>query len=64
MIASVPVKGVQTIYALVGDLFAQLCMVALLILVTFALVQSYKQRTGRNTVADETAPVPEPHLVG
>ncbi len=64
MIASVPVKGVQTIYALVGDLFAQLCMVALLILVAFALAQSYRQRTGRNTVADETAPVPEPHLVG
>jgi len=64
MIASVPVNGVQTIYALVGDLFAQLCTVALLILVAFALVQSYRRRASRNTVADETASAPEPHLVG
>jgi hypothetical protein len=51
MIAPVPVEGVQTIYALVGDLFAQLCIVALLILVAFTLVRSYRQRTGRNAVA-------------
>ena len=42
MIAQVPVEGVQTIYALVGDLFAQLCVAGLIILVAVALIQSRK----------------------
>ena len=63
MIAPVPVKGVQTIYALVGDLFAQLCMVALLILVAFALAQSYRKRASSTAISSPAVPVAEPHLV-
>jgi apolipoprotein N-acyltransferase len=60
MIASVPMRGVQTIYAVVGDLFAWLCLAGLLVLTAFALVQSRRQRTSRNMVA---VPAPEPQLV-
>lgn len=58
MIALVPTKGTQTIYALVGDLFAQLCMAGLLILIVFALVQSRRQHTVRKPLADIASPVP------
>jgi apolipoprotein N-acyltransferase len=60
MVAFVPTKGVQTIYALVGDLFAQLCLAGVLVLMTFALVQSRSQRTIRNTRPEEISSVPEP----
>jgi apolipoprotein N-acyltransferase len=45
MIASVPVKGVWTIYAHVGDLFAWLCLAALLFLVGFAAFASLQRRS-------------------
>jgi apolipoprotein N-acyltransferase len=45
MIASVPVKGVWTIYAHVGDLFAWLCLAGWLFLVGFAAFASGKRRT-------------------
>jgi apolipoprotein N-acyltransferase len=64
MIASVPTQGTQTIYALVGDLFAQLCMAALLILTSSALLQSRRQRAAGEAVAEGTTPTPEPSLVG
>jgi apolipoprotein N-acyltransferase len=43
LIASVPTQGKQTIYALVGDLFAQLCMAGLLTLMGIALVLSRRR---------------------
>ena len=63
MIASVPTQGIQTIYTLVGDLFAQLCIAGLLILMGFALVRSRRQHATRNPVSDDTSPTPEPYLV-
>lgn len=64
MIASVPTQGTQTIYTLVGDLFAQLCIAGLLILIGSALLRPRRQRATRNPVADDTFPTPEPSLVG
>jgi apolipoprotein N-acyltransferase len=64
MIASVPVKGVQTIYALVGDLFAWLYMAGLFLLAAFALVQARKRQAIKKMAPDDTAPVPDPRLVG
>lgn len=58
MIAQVPTKGTQTIYTLVGDVFAQLCMAGLLLLVAFALVQSRRQHTIRKPRVDTVSPVP------
>jgi apolipoprotein N-acyltransferase len=46
-IALVPTKGTQTIYTLVGDVFAQLCMAGLLLLIAFALVQRRGNNGGR-----------------
>jgi len=45
MIASVPVKGVWTIYAHVGDLFAWLCIAGMLFLVGFAAFASGERRS-------------------
>jgi apolipoprotein N-acyltransferase len=56
MMASVPTQRTQTIYTLVGDLFAQLCITGLLILMGFALVRSRRQRVSRTPVSDETSP--------
>jgi apolipoprotein N-acyltransferase len=64
MIASVPTQGTQTIYTLVGDLFAQLCVAGLLILICFALVRSRRQRATESPVSENTTPTPEPSLVG
>lgn len=61
MVASVPMRGVQTIYTLVGDLFAQACITALLLLLAFVLVQSFRQQPTSKT---EASPQPEPQLVG
>jgi apolipoprotein N-acyltransferase len=56
MMASVPTQRTQTISTLVGDLFAQLCITGLLILMGFALVRSRRQRVSRTPVSDETSP--------
>jgi apolipoprotein N-acyltransferase len=64
MIAPVPVKGVQTIYALVGDLFAWLCIAGLFVLAAFALVQARKRQAIEKMAPDDTAPVADPRLVG
>jgi apolipoprotein N-acyltransferase len=64
MIASVPTQGTQTIYALVGDLFAQLCIAVLLILTGSALLRSRRQHTTNDPVAGDTSPTPEPSVVG
>jgi apolipoprotein N-acyltransferase len=64
LIASVPTQGTPTIYALVGDLFAQLCIAGLLILVGFSLVRSRRQRASGNAVAEVAALPSEASLVG
>src|SRR6266700_1744131 len=64
LIASVPIQGIQTLYALVGDLFAQFCVAGLIILLAVALIQSRKQRPIRNPVGENVSSIPEPDLVG
>ena len=44
MVASVPIKGVHTIYAVIGDLFAWLCLASLILLTTVAF---WPKRTGQ-----------------
>jgi apolipoprotein N-acyltransferase len=53
MVADVPIQGVRTIYAAIGDLFALLCMIGLVVISGLAILQS---RTRRSTTA---APLPE-----
>jgi apolipoprotein N-acyltransferase len=57
MVAYVPIHGVRTIYAAIGDLFAWLCIIGLLALTGLAIMQSRKLRSG---VAAADAPLPEP----
>ena len=47
MVAQVPVRGVPTLYARVGDLFAWLCVVALAMLLTWA-IRSRPAHDGRS----------------
>ena len=56
MVASVPMHGVRTIYATIGDLFAWLCIIGLVALAWLAIMQSRKRRSA----AAAAAPVPEP----
>ena len=55
MVAYVPVHGVRTIYATIGDLFAWLCIIGLLALTGQAIMQSRKRPS-----AAAAAPLPEP----
>ena len=64
LIASVPTQGTWTIYTLVGDLFAQLCVAGLLILIGYALMGSRRQRATGEAVSENATPTPEPSLVG
>ena len=64
MIASVPTQGTWTIYTLIGDLFAQLCVAGLLVLIGFAVVRSRRQCATGNAVSEHTTPTPEPSLIG
>ncbi len=56
MVAYVPMQGVRTIYAIIGDLFAWLCILSLLALTGLAIVQSRRSRS----VAAVAVPLPEP----
>jgi|GEM_PF-89510 len=58
MVAYVPMHGVRTIYATIGDLFAWLCLLGLVVLIGLALIQSRKRRSA----AVAAAPLPEPQL--
>jgi apolipoprotein N-acyltransferase len=58
MVAYVPMHGVHTIYATIGDLFAWLCLLGLVALIGLAIVQSRKLRS-----VAATAPMPEPQAV-
>ena len=56
MVAYVPMHGVRTIYATIGDLFAWLCMIGLVALTGLAIMQSRKRRSA----AAAAEPLPEP----
>ena len=56
MVAYVPMHGVRTIYATIGDLFAWLCMIGLVALTGLAIMQSRKRRSA----AAEPLPEPQP----
>ena len=56
MVAYVPMHGVRTIYATIGDLFAWLCIIGLVALTGLAIIQSRKHRSA----ATAAAPLPEP----
>ena len=56
MVAYVPMHGVRTIYATIGDLFAWLCMIGLLVLTGLSIIQSRKRRSA----AEAAAPLQEP----
>ena len=56
MVAYVPMHGVRTIYATIGDLFAWLCIIGLVALTGLAIIQSRKRRSA----AAAAAPLPEP----
>jgi apolipoprotein N-acyltransferase len=55
MVAYVPMQGVRTIYATIGDLFAWLCIIGLVALTGLAIMQSRKRQS-----ASPAAPLPEP----
>jgi apolipoprotein N-acyltransferase len=55
MVAYVPMQGVRTIYATIGDLFAWLCIIGLLGLTGLAIIQSRKRHS-----AAAATPLPEP----
>jgi apolipoprotein N-acyltransferase len=56
MVADVPVHGVRTIYGIIGDAFAWLCMIVLVALTSLAILQS--TRFGSATKAP--SPLPQP----
>jgi apolipoprotein N-acyltransferase len=56
MVAYVPMHGVRTIYATIGDLFAWLCIIGLAALIGLAIIQSRERRS----MAEKAAPLPEP----
>ena len=56
MVAYVPMHGVRTIYATIGDLFAWLCIIGLVALTGLAIMQSRKRRSA----AAAAAPLAEP----
>ncbi|HMA38363.1 MAG TPA: nitrilase-related carbon-nitrogen hydrolase [Chloroflexia bacterium] len=60
LVADVPIHGVRTIYATIGDLFAWLCISGLLALTGLAIIQSRQ----RPSAAAAAAPLPEPPPAG
>ena len=58
MVAYVPMHGVHTIYATIGDLFAWLCIIGLLTLTGLAIIQSRKRRSAE--AASAALPEPQP----
>ena len=58
MVAYVPMHGVRTIYATIGDLFAWLCIIGLLALTGLAIVQSRKRRSAEAAAAPFQEPQP------
>lgn len=44
LIASIPITGVSTVYSVIGDVFALLCVSALSILIVFAIVSRKRDR--------------------
>ena len=61
MIASVPMHGVRTIYAAVGDLFAWLCVIGLVIFSGQAILQSRRRRSA--APRPPLCPYPKPRAI-
>lgn len=55
LVANVPMQGVRTIYAMIGDLFAWLCIIGMVAIIGLAIIQSRKHRSAATT----SAPPPE-----
>ncbi len=55
MVAYVPMHGIRTIYATIGDLFAWLCMIGLVALTGLAITQSRKHRSAAAAAASPPA---------
>jgi apolipoprotein N-acyltransferase len=51
LVANVPVHGARTIYAIIGDLLAWLCIIGLVAIIGLAIIQSRKHRTSATTAA-------------
>jgi apolipoprotein N-acyltransferase len=51
LVANVPVQGVRTIYAVIGDLFAWLCIIGLVALIGLAIMRSRKRPPSAATTA-------------
>ena len=58
MVAYVPMQGVHTIYATIGDLFAWLSIAGLVVLIGFAIAR--RRKAGK---AEAAVPSEEPHPV-
>ena len=58
LVADVPTRGVGTIYATIGDLFAWLCIVALAALAVVAVAAGQRRRSA--VTADTRVPEPQP----
>jgi apolipoprotein N-acyltransferase len=58
MVADMPTRGVHTIYATIGDLFAWLCIAGLFGFIGLAVLQGRRRRSA----AQVTTPAPEPQL--
>lgn len=56
MVADVPIRGVRTIYGIIGDAFAWLCMIALVLLTAMVMLQS--RRIASTTTM--SSPLPQP----
>jgi apolipoprotein N-acyltransferase len=54
MVAYVPLHGVHTIYARIGDLFAWLCLIGLVVFIGLAILQSPKRRSAAAAPEDLT----------
>jgi apolipoprotein N-acyltransferase len=60
MVADVPIKGVNTIYATVGDLLGWLCVFGLLGLILLAIVLSIRKK--RKLAVNHVAELPSTSL--
>lgn len=56
MVAYVPIHGVRTIYAAIGDLFAWLCTLGLVAFIGLAVVRSRRTRSAAATTATRREP--------
>ncbi len=56
MVASVPMRGVRTIYATIGDVFAWLCVIGFVALAGLAIIRSRKRSSRRAELLPQPGP--------